>query len=199
MILLEKGGEVDLATTAPTLQKAMIGLGWDPKSQQAGFLGSLFGATAAEYDLDASVFVLGNDGKLLGDKWFVFFNNKKSPADAVVHGGDNRTGEGDGDDEAILVDFGRLPPQAAAIDVWVTIYKARERKQSFAEVENSFARLVDSATGAELLKFEIASGLAASDFALHFVRLKRNPGGWTFEAVGKGASAEIGDVVRLYQ
>jgi tellurium resistance protein TerD len=199
-INLEKGGIVELASASPTLKVAGIGLGWDPKSEQAGFLGKLFGATDAEYDLDASVFVLGRNGKLLADNWFVFFNNKRSPNGAVVHGGDNITGQGDGDDEAVTVDFDKLPADAQTVSVWVTIYKAKERKQGFSEVENSFVRLYDAAAkgGTTLLRYDLNHKMTKSETAVEFCRLDRTPAGWTFRAVGEGHHMEIGDVLAKF-
>lgn len=196
---LEKGGSVELHREAPTLKVAGVGLGWDAKSEKQGFLGSLFGATPAEYDLDAVAFVLGANGKLVSDSFFIYFNNKTAPNNALVHGGDNITGEGDGDDETITIDFDKLPPEAKKIVVWVTIYKAGERKQSFAEVENSFVRLYDAKSNQELLKFALNEQFSKSEIAMEFCHINRTPEGWTFQAVGKGHHLEIGGVLALYQ
>lgn len=196
-IRLDKGDTFDLHTNSPALKSAGIGLGWDVKSAKAGILSSFFGGTPAEYDLDVSAFVLGPNGKLISDSYFVFFNNKSAPDRAVVHSGDNRTGEGEGDDETIFVDFDRLPKDAQTVTIWVTLYKAAERKQSLGEVENAYVRLYDQAGNTELLKFELAK-LQKSETALEFCKLTRSGAGWIFHAVGEGHPLEIGGVLARF-
>ncbi|MDR1181414.1 MAG: TerD family protein, partial [Bacteroidales bacterium] len=139
-INLEKGGRANL-----TLPKFVIGLGWDANSSNTG----------VDFDLDASVFILGENKKCLSDEYFVFYNNLKSPDGAVEHTGDNQTGAGDGDDESIKVDLSKINPNAAEIIVVVTIHKAEERRQNFGQVRNSFVRIYNPDNSEELLKYEL--------------------------------------------
>ena len=140
MINLEKGQRVNV-----DLPKFTIGLGWDTNNSSTGF----------DFDLDASVFMLGENKKILADEYFVFYNNLKSPDGAVEHTGDNLTGEGDGDDESIKIDLTSINPQVSEIIVVVTIHKADERKQNFGQVHNSFIRIFNTDTQEEILKYEL--------------------------------------------
>ena len=132
--------------------KFTVGLGWDTNSSTTG----------TDFDLDASVFILGENKKLLSDSHFVFYNNLKSPNEAVVHTGDNRTGAGDGDDEQILVDLSKIEPNAAEICIVVTIHEAAQRGQNFGQVRNSFIRIFDSVTNQENAKIRIGRGFFLS-------------------------------------
>ena len=140
MINLEKGQRVNV-----NLPKFTIGLGWDTNSSSTG----------EDFDLDASVFILGEDKKLISDDYFVFYNQLVSPDGAVEHTGDNLTGEGDGDDESIKIDLTSITPQASEIVIVVTIHKAAERKQNFGQVHNSFIRIFNTDTQEEILKYEL--------------------------------------------
>ncbi|MDR2918648.1 MAG: TerD family protein [Tannerella sp.] len=178
-INLEKGGRANL-----TLPKFVIGLGWDANSSSTG----------QGFDLDASVFILGENKKCLSDEYFVFYNNLKSPDGAVEHTGDNLTGDGDGDDESIIVDLSKINPNATEIIVVVTIHKADERRQNFGQVRNSFARIYepDQTTDIpnmkckeELLKYELEEDFSV-ETAVEFGRIYKRNGEWKFEAVGVG-------------
>src|SRR4028119_937021 len=127
-INLQKGQRENL-----NAQKFTIGLGWDTNASSTG----------AAFDLDASVFILGDNSKLIADEYFVFYNNSKSPDGAVIHAGDNLTGDGDGDDESITVDLSKINPAVQEICVVVTIHDADARKQNFGQVRNSFIRVID--------------------------------------------------------
>ena len=124
---LSKGGRVSLSKEAPGLSKILVGLGWDTNSSDTG----------AEFDLDASAFLLGASGKVENEKNFVFYNNLTSADGSVVHTGDNRTGEGEGDDEAIKIDLSKISPNVKEIDIVVTIHEAAARRQNFGMVRNS--------------------------------------------------------------
>ncbi|KAE9787616.1 chemical-damaging agent resistance protein C, partial [Escherichia coli] len=131
-VSLVKGGNVSLTKEAPTMNVAMVGLGWDARvTDGQGF------------DLDASVFAVGEDGKVLSDAHFIFFNNKTSPDGAVEHQGDNRTGEGDGDDESLKIKLDLIPADVDKIVFVVTIHDAQVRRQSFGQVSGAFIRLVN--------------------------------------------------------
>jgi len=135
-VSLAKGGNVSLSKEAPGLKSVTVGLGWDVRKTDG-----------QDFDLDASAFVLGQDEKVKSDEHFVFYNNKVSPDGAVSYGGDNRTGEGDGDDETIQIDFEKLPADVKKVAIAVTIHEGQERKQNFGSVSNAFARVVNDADG----------------------------------------------------
>src|SRR5947208_5428211 len=144
-VALTKGGNVSLSKSAPNLTAIMVGLGWDARS-----------TTGADFDLDASALLLGASGRVLSDNHFVFFNNLRSPDGSVEHTGDNLTGEGEGDDESILVDLAKVPPQCEKIIFPVSIHMADERGQTFGQVSNAFIRVVNQADGQELARYDLS-------------------------------------------
>jgi len=168
-------------------QKFTIGLGWDTNQS----------ATGSSFDLDASVFILGENGKLLSDSHFVFYNNLKSPNDAVTHTGDNLTGDGDGDDEQIIVDLSKIESNAAEICVVVTIHDAESRKQNFGQVRNSFIRIVDANNNAEIVKYELDEDFSI-ETAVEFGRIYKRNNEWKFEAVGSGMKGGLQDFLTKY-
>ena len=167
--------------------KFTVGLGWDTNSSTTG----------TDFDLDASVFILGENKKLLSDSHFVFYNNLKSPNEAVVHTGDNRTGAGEGDDEQILVDLSKIEPNAAEICIVVTIHEADQRGQNFGQVRNSFIRIFDSVTNQEMLKYELEEDFSI-ETAVEFGRIYKRNGEWKFEAVGMGMKGGLEDYLNKY-
>jgi tellurium resistance protein TerD len=168
-------------------QKFIIGLGWDTNQSSTG----------ASFDLDASVFVLGENGKLLSDSHFIFYNNLKSPNDAVVHTGDNLTGDGDGDDEQVIVDLSKIESNATEICVVVTIHDADDRKQNFGQVRNSFIRIVDSSTNSDIVKYELDEDFSI-ETAVEFGRIYKRNNEWKFEAVGNGMKGGLQDFLNKY-
>ena len=144
-VSLKKGQKVDLTKTNPGLKEVLIGLGWDTNKYDGG----------KDFDLDSSVFMLGANGKVASDDDFVFYGNLKHKSGAVEHMGDNLTGAGEGDDEQIKIDLSKVPADVEKIDFTVTIYEAEERKQNFGQVENAFIRVVNSATGEELIRYDL--------------------------------------------
>ena len=167
--------------------KFTVGLGWDTNSSTTG----------TDFDLDASVFILGENKKLLSDSHLVFYNNLKSPNEAVVHTGDNRTGAGDGDDEQILVDLSKIEPNAAEICIVVTIHEAAQRGQNFGQVRNSFIRIFDSVTNQEMLKYELEEDFSI-ETAVEFGRIYKRNSEWKFEAVGMGMKGGLEDYLNKY-
>ena len=167
--------------------KFTVGLGWDTNSSTTG----------TDFDLDASVFILGENKKLLSDSHLVFYNNLKSPNEAVVHTGDNHTGAGDGDDEQILVDLSKIEPNAAEICIVVTIHEAAQRGQNFGQVRNSFIRIFDSVTNQEILKYELEEDFSI-ETAVEFGRIYKRNGEWKFEAVGMGMKGGLEDYLNKY-
>lgn len=181
-INLQKGQRETL--NAP---KFTIGLGWDTNASSTG----------AAFDLDASVFIMGENKKILSDEHFVFYNNLKSPDEAVEHTGDNLTGDGDGDDEQILVDLSKIDPRTSEICIVVTIHDAEDRKQNFGQVRNSFVRILDSSNNSELVKYELEEDFSI-ETAVEFGRIYKRNNEWKFEAVGVGMKGGLQDYLNKY-
>ncbi|MFD7105818.1 TerD family protein [Streptomyces celluloflavus] len=177
-VTLAKGGNVSLSKAAPNLTQITVGLGWDARS-----------TTGAPFDLDASA-LLCAAGRVLGDEYFVFYNNLKSPEGSVEHTGDNLTGEGEGDDETILVDLAQVPAQADKIVFPVSIHEAEARGQSFGQVGNAFIRVVNQADGSELARYDLSED-ASSETAMIFGEVYRYNGEWKFRAVGQGYASGL--------
>ena len=181
-INLEKGQRVNV-----NLPKFVVGLGWDANASSTG----------QDFDLDASVFVLGENKKLLTDSHFVFYNNLTSPDGAVEHTGDNLTGDGDGDDESIKIDLSKINPNATELCFVVTIHDAENRKQNFGQVRNSFVRVYNPDTKEEILKYELEEDFSI-ETAVEFGRLYKRNGEWKFEAVGVGQKGGLQDYSNKY-
>ncbi|MFD8543885.1 TerD family protein [Streptomyces sp. NPDC059649] len=177
-VTLAKGGNVSLSKAAPNLTQIMVGLGWDARS-----------TTGAPFDLDASA-LLCREGRVLGDEYFVFYNNLKSPEGSVEHTGDNLTGEGEGDDESILVDLSQMPEQVDKIVFPVSIHEADLRGQSFGQVSNAFIRIVNQSDGSELARYDLSED-ASSETAMIFGEVYRYNGEWKFRAVGQGYASGL--------
>ncbi|WNN46382.1 MULTISPECIES: TerD family protein [Winslowiella] len=173
-VSLVKGGNVSLTKEAPTMNIAMAGLGWDARVTDG-----------QAFDLDASVFMVGEDGKVLSDSSFIFFNNKLSSCGSVEHQGDNRTGEGDGDDEQVKIDLAKVPAEVKKLVFSVTIYDAETRKQNFGMVSNSYMRIYNNDNGAEIARFDLSED-ASTETAMVFGELYRHGSEWKFKAVGQG-------------
>ncbi|MCF8428324.1 MAG: TerD family protein [Bacteroidia bacterium] len=166
--------------------KFTIGLGWDTNNSSSG----------NGFDLDASVFILGENKKLVSDGHFVFYNNLTSPDNSVEHTGDNRTGDGDGDDEQIKVDLSKIGAEVSEICVVVTIHEAEIRKQNFGQVRNSFVRVIDN-NNQEILKYELEEDFSI-ETAVEFGRIYKRNGEWKFEAVGMGMKGGLEDYLSKY-
>ena len=130
-INLTKGQKVDLTKGNPGLTKIVVGLGWDVNAFDSG----------AAFDLDAAAFMTNASGKCPTEKEFVFYGNLEHVSGAVKHMGDNLTGEGDGDDEQIVVDLAKVPANVERIAFTVTIYDAEARNQNFGQVSNSYIHI----------------------------------------------------------
>jgi len=184
---LSKGGRVSLAKEAPGLKNLKVGLGWDANATDTG----------SEFDLDASLFLLGTDGKVISDAHFIYYNNLTSPCGAVVHQGDNRTGEGDGDDEEILIDLEKVAPEVDKIVFTVTINDAEKNNQNFGQVNNSFIRLVNVDNNTEIAKYELDEDYSA-ETAINFGELYRKNGSWNFKATGDGFNDGLAGFCKMY-
>lgn len=186
-INLEKGGRINLAKEAPGLKSAGIGLGWDTNSTDTG----------AAFDLDASVFMLGENAKIPSNKHFVFYNNQESPDGSVKHLGDSRTGEGSGDDEAVIVDLTKVDPAVQEMVFVVTINEAESRRQNFGQVRNAFIRIYDTTTNVEVTKYDLDEDFSR-ETAIEFGRLYKKDGEWRFQAVGEGYNSGLQSFVDKY-
>jgi tellurium resistance protein TerD len=167
--------------------KFTIGLGWDTNSSSTG----------VDFDLDASVFVLGESGKLISDAHFIFYNNLSSPDGAIVHTGDNLTGDGDGDDEQLKIDLTKISPSVKEVSIVVTIHDSENRKQNFGQVRNSFIRIVDDSNNTELVKYELEEDFSI-ETAVEFGRIYTKNGQWKFEAIGMGQKGGLEDFLNKY-
>ncbi|MET7757538.1 TerD family protein [Streptomyces sp. NPDC005389] len=181
-VSLSKGGNVSLTKEAPGLTAVLVGLGWDVRT-----------TTGTDYDLDASALLLNDTGKVVSDRHFVFYNNLTSPDGSVEHTGDNLTGEGDGDDEAIKVDLAAVPADITKISFPVSIHDAENRGQSFGQVRNAFIRVVNQAGGAELARYDLSED-AATETAMIFGELYRHGAEWKFRAVGQGYASGLAGI-----
>ena len=185
-VSLSKGGNVSLSKEEPNLSKILIGLGWDTRATDG-----------ADFDLDASAFLLATGDKVRGDADFIFYNNLRSSDGSVEHTGDNRTGEGDGDDEALKVELTRVPADVQKIAIAVTIHEGEQRRQSFGMVSNAFIRIVNDATGREISRYDLAED-ASTETAMIFGEVYRHNGEWKFRAVGQGYQGGLGPLARNY-
>ena len=185
-VSLGKGGNVSLSKEDPGLTKILIGMGWDTRSTDG-----------TDFDLDASAFLLAPSEKVRDDNDFIFYNCLKSADGSVEHTGDNRTGEGDGDDEAIKVDLARVSADVQKIAIAVTIHDAAARNQNFGMVSNAFIRIVNDLTNNEIVRFDLAED-ASTETALVFGEVYRNGGDWKFRAVGQGYQGGLGPLAKNY-
>ncbi|MFI3175729.1 MAG: TerD family protein [Bacillota bacterium] len=174
-INLSKGQKVDLTKGNPGLKNLLVGLGWDVNQFDGG----------ADFDLDASVFLLGENGKTTNEKDFIFYGNLEHESKSVAHMGDNLTGEGDGDDEEVKVDLSLIPANITRVAFTVTIHEAESRRQNFGQVTNSYIRIVDEATNTELIHYDLGEDFSI-ETAVVVGELYRHNGEWKFNAIGSG-------------
>lgn len=186
---LSKGQRVSLDKA---ITRALIGLGWDTNQYDGGF----------DFDLDAAAFLLGENGKVLNDEDFVFYNNLEGRNGSVIHTGDNLTGEGDGDDEVILIDFTKIPQEIKKIAITVTIHEAVERGQNFGQVSNAYVRVAkrnsdSDFVGEEVLKFDLVEEFSI-ETAIVVCEIYRYNNDWKFNAVGAGYQGGLMALCKAY-
>ncbi|WP_144487200.1 TerD family protein [Bacillus pumilus] len=174
-ISLAKGQKIDLTKTNPGLTKVVVGLGWDVNKYDGGH----------DFDLDASVFLLDAAGKASSPSDFVFYNQTTGGDGSVVHTGDNRTGEGDGDDEQVNIDLSAVPASIEKISFVITIHDAEARSQNFGQVTNAYVRILNAASNEELIRYDLAEDFSI-ETAIIVGELYRHGGEWKFSAVGSG-------------
>ena len=185
-ISLQKGGNISLSKEAPSMTKMVLGLGWDVRATD----GSAF-------DLDASAFLLNASGKVRSDADFIFYNQAKSADGSVEHTGDNRTGEGDGDDETIVVDLTRVPADVEKVAVAVTIHDAEARNQNFGQVSSAYIRCVNESNNTEVARYDLSED-ASVETAMIFGEIYRHNGEWKFKAIGQGFKGGLGPLAQNF-
>ena len=185
-ISLNKGGNLSLSKTDPSLNQVLIGLGWDARATDG-----------ADFDLDASAFLLAANDKVRAETDFIFYNQTRSPEGSVEHTGDNRTGVGDGDDEAVKIDLAKVPAEVQKIAITVTIHDAESRGQNFGQVQNAFIRVVNDQTNVEIVRFDLNEDYS-TETAMIFGELYRHNGEWKFRAVGQGYNGGLSAMCRQY-
>ena len=185
-ISLTKGGNVNLSKEAPGLTNITVGLGWDPRATDG-----------QEFDLDAIGFLVNEAGKVRNDQDFIFFNNLKSDNGAVEYTGDNRTGAGDGDDEAIKVNLANIPADVNKVALCAIIYEGQARNQNFGQVGEAYIRIVNDNGGSEIARYDLSED-GSTETAMIFGELYRHSGDWKFRAVGQGFSGGLGPLAGSY-
>lgn len=197
-INLNKGGKINLSKEVKSLDKLLIGLGWDPAKPEPkkGLFGFMTASIPADIDCDASAILCKNGSSKDGD--VVYFGKKKSKDGAIVHTGDNLTGSGDGDDEQIKANLDQLDPTIDRIVFVVNIYNAKSRGQHFGMIDNAFIHVDDLNAKKEIVRFNLSN--MGNNIALIVGELTKNNGEWEFTAIGETTNdASVNDLVRRFQ
>jgi tellurium resistance protein TerD len=189
-INLSKGERISLEKVAPGLVQIFIGLGWDINVTDTG----------GDFDIDASIFLLDSNDKLISDQHFIFYNNPKSPdpEQSIQQRGDNRTGAGEGDDEVVDVNLKTVPPEVVKMALTVTIHEADKRHQNFGQVSNAFVRIVNCENEQEIVRYDLTEDFSV-ETALIMAELYRKDGEWRMNAVGAGYEGGLQALVERYQ
>lgn len=173
-VSLTKGGNISLSKSSPGLKNILVGLGWDARSTDG-----------EDFDLDASIFMLGESGKVRGDDDFIFYGQLTSRCGSVEHTGDNRTGDGDGDDEQLKVFLEKVPTSIQRLAITVTIHDADAKKQNFGQVADAYIRIVNMDNDVEIARFDLSEDYS-TETAMIFGEIYRHNSEWKFKAVGQG-------------
>lgn len=185
-ISLTKGQNVSLSKTDPSLKNILVGLGWDARSTDG-----------QDFDLDASVFMATENGKVPSDRHFIFYNQLVSPCGGVEHTGDNLTGDGDGDDESVIVRLDKVESNIKSLFITVTIHDAEARRQNFGQVSNAFVRIVNNDTSDEIVRFDLSEDYS-TETAMVFGEIYRHNGEWKFRAIGQGYTGGLYSLCQQY-
>ncbi len=183
---LQKGGNTNLSREAPGIKKMTVGLGWDARATDG-----------AEFDLDAIAFILNKSGKVRTDYDMIFYNNKVANDGILEHTGDNLTGDGEGDDESIIVQLHLIPDNVEKITFCASIHEAASRHQNFGQVSNAFIRIVDNSTNIEIVRFDLSEDYS-TETALIFGELYRHSGDWKFKAIGQGFNNGLASLAKTF-
>lgn len=186
-IMLKKGQKIDLTKGNKSLKKILVGLGWDTNKYDGGY----------DFDLDAAAFCCGDDDKVHEDLDFIFYNNLKHESGAIEHLGDNLTGEGEGDDEQIIIDLSLIPARITKINFTVTIHEADERGQNFGQVSNAYVRVVNQENDEELLRYDLGEDFSV-ETAIVVAQLYKHNGEWKFNAIGSGFAGGLAALCRNF-
>lgn len=198
---LQKGQKISLSKDNESLSQIMVGLGWDPVSNNGGggLLRGLFGGggQGKSFDCDASVVLLNENNKLCKDG-LIYYGNLRNSNDSIIHQGDNLTGSGDGDDEQIMINLSQVPQNVHKLMFIVNIYNCVARKQDFGMIKNAFIRVVDMNKRTEMLKYRLNEQYEGKT-ALFVGEIYRNNGEWKFGAVGEGTNdTSIKEMLQRY-
>lgn len=187
-VSLRKGQRISLVKDAG-LKEIVVGLGWDTNRYQG----------SDDFDLDLVLFMLGENGKVIDDDHFIFYGegHDRDPEESVIYSGDNRTGEGDGDDETATIDFSKVPAKVKKIVVAVTIFEATVRNQNFGLVDNSYIRFVNNANGEETHRYDLCEDFSTQTSVV-FGEFYRNGTDWKFNPIGEGYNKELRDLCIEY-
>lgn len=185
-ISLTKGQNVSLSKTDPNLKNVLVGLGWDTRSTDG-----------QDFDLDTSVFMATENGKVPSDRHFIFYNQLVSPCGGVEHTGDNLTGNGDGDDESVIVQLDKVESNIKSLFITVTIHDAEARRQNFGQVSNAFVRIVNNDTSEEIVRFDLSEDYS-TETAMVFGEIYRHNGEWKFRAIGQGYTGGLYSLCQQY-
>ena len=185
-ISLTKGQNVSLSKTDPSLKNVLVGLGWDARSTDG-----------QDFDLDASVFMATENAKVPSDSYFIFYNQLVSPCGGVEHTGDNLTGDGDGDDESVIVRLDKVESNIKSLFITVTIHDAEARRQNFGQVNNAFVRIVNNDTCDEIVRFDLSEDYS-TETAMVFGEIYRHNGEWKFRAIGQGYAGGLYALCKQY-
>jgi stress response protein SCP2 len=192
VIQLNKGERFNLSQVSPDLKQVAIALGWEIASQDKNS-----GLNNQNYDIDASVFALGENGKIPEEKYLVFYNNLRSPDGAIAHSGDSKTGQNPGDDETIYIDLDKVTAAVGEMVFVVTINDGQAKHQNFSQIQNAFIRLYDRTNNSELARYDLTEAFS-EETAIEFGRLYQKDGNWRFQAVGEGYKAGLQSFVDKY-
>ncbi len=194
-ISLVKGQRIDLTKNNAGLKNLLVGLGWDPVEVKRGLFGK---KKFADIDLDASVIMLKDD-KLQNKDDLIYFGNLKSKCGGVIHTGDNLTGEGDGDDEQILIDLSKIDKEVNKLVFVINIYACESRKQDFGMIKNAYIRIADNSSKKELIKYNLTDNYSGKT-ALIVGEVYKHNGEWKFAALGEGTShVRLSDIAADYK
>ena len=185
-ISLTKGQNVSLSKTDPNLKNVLVGLGWDTRSTDG-----------QDFDLDTSVFMATENGKVPSDRHFIFYNQLVSLCGGVEHTGDNLTGDGDGDDESVIVQLDKVESNIKSLFITVTIHDAEARRQNFGQVSNAFVRIVNNDTSDEIVRFDLSEDYS-TETAMVFGEIYRHNGEWKFRAIGQGYTGGLYSLCQQY-
>lgn len=185
-ISLTKGQNISLSKTDPSLKNVLVGLGWDARSTDG-----------QDFDLDASVFMATENGKVPSDRHFIFYNQLVSPCGGVEHTGDNLTGDGDGDDESVIVRLDKVESNIKSLFIIVTIHDAEARRQNFGQVSNAFVRIVNNDASDEIVRFDLSEDYS-TETAMVFGEIYRHNGEWKFRAIGQGYKGGLYSLCQQY-